>query len=230
MADERIVERIRKLLALAGNNDNAEEAASAASMATRLMEEHAICRADVEEGEEAVPEIVRDWFGPRLRKISSWQGFLGTVVAEACGCSTAWVGSRDGWGQKVSAQLVILGEEDDVRNAVQLRDFCHREIDRLTARHTRGRGRRWGVSFRTGCVMAIRDAARREREALREAMRGEVSETALVVMDQRKARADEAMGSTTEVRSNAETDRLAVAEGMVAGRHIYGQSKPRVEG
>lgn len=52
MTKEKIVDRVRRLLALAGNNPSAEEAQSAMLHAQRLMVQHAISEADLEDSED----------------------------------------------------------------------------------------------------------------------------------------------------------------------------------
>ena len=110
------------------------------------------------------------------------------------------------------------------------RDHCHHEIDRLTVFFAAGRGRQFGVSFRMGCVHAIHEAIEKERAELRQEMRGHVSETALVVVDQRADEATKSFGKMSVVRSNMRGNDLAYATGIVSGRDIYQGTKPRVEG
>lgn len=216
MTKENVVEKVRKLLALS-QSDNPNEAASAAAMAQQLMEKHAIEMADVEEEPEKV-----EWsdFGPKLKRKSTWQGFLATVIAENHGCASVWMGSR----------LVIAGRSSDVQIANAVRDYCHHEIDRLTAKHAAGQGRQYGVSFRIGCVVAIKKAIQQERDALRAAMAGKVTETALTVVDTRAKEAEETFGPTSAFKSNRRQDALGFISGQVHGKNIYAGTKKRVDG
>ena len=216
---EKVLERIRKLLALAGNNDNLNESAIAAAQAAKLMERHQIMAADVDSGEED-EDVAEFNFGPFLRRKSTWQGALAKVIADAFGCAVCWDGPS----------LLIAGRPKDVEAAVIARDYCHGEIDRLTAYFASGRGRGFGVSFRMGCVHSIGLAIEKERAELRQEMQGHVSETALVVVDQRANEAHESFGKTKKIRSNLQANDVAYATGIVTGRDIYQGTKPRVEG
>ncbi len=215
---EKALERIRKLLSLAGNNDNLNEAAAAAAAAAKLMERHQILAADVDSGDEKDEDVEHSSFGPSLRRKSTWQGALAKVISDAFGCATCWDGSS----------LKIAGRSKDVEAAVIARDHCHHEIDRLTAFFAAGRGRGFGVAFRIGCVHSISQAIEKERAELRQEMQGHVSETALVVVDQRANEARESFGKLHKVRSNMQGNDLAYATGIVSGRDIYTGTKPRV--
>lgn len=225
----KALDRVRKLLALAGNNPSPEEAALAAAKAAAIMEEHAIAHAEVDAGdqEDAIEHHV---FGSVLRRKSTWQGCLARVVAEAFGCSVVWYADQAaraaGFGGMTAC--VIAGRPEDVAAAKEARDWCHREVDRLTASWAQGRGRGWGVSFRMGCVHAIAEAIERERAELRSRMRGKVSDSALVVYDERSARARESFGKTKPVKSKRDADLEAYATGIMAGRDVWTGTKKRV--
>lgn len=228
-SNEKVLERIRKLLALSNNNDSPAESALAAAQAAALMEKHSIAEADVDGGGDE--DVVEDTFGipgshrsGDLKQKSTWQGELACVVAEAFGCAAIWRLNRG------VARLVIAGRKQDVAAAIAAKDFCHREIDRLTAKHTQGRGRKWGVSFRVGCVDAIRDAVAIERAALREEMRGTVSDSALVVVDDRAAAALESFGKVRKSRTNHNPNAEAFFTGRVAGQHTWNGTKTRLNG
>ena len=109
------------------------------------------------------------------------------------------------------------------------RDYCHHEIDRLTAFFAAGRGRAFGVAFRMGCVHSIDEAIQKEQAELRREMQGHVSETALVIVDQRAEEAREAFGPLKKTKSNLSGNNLAYATGIVSGRAIYQGTKIRVE-
>ncbi len=217
---EKILERIRKLLSLSGNNDNLNESAAAAAQAAKLMERHQILAADVDSGDEEDEDVAHFSFGPSLRRKSTWQGALAKVISDAFGCATVWDGS----------DILIAGRPKDVEAAIIARGYCHHEIDRLTAFFAAGRGRGFGVAFRMGCVQSIHEAIQKEQAELRQEMQGLVSETALVVVDQRANEAQESFGKLKKVRSNMQVSDLAYATGIVTGRSIYQGTKPRVEG
>lgn len=227
MTHEEALAKVRKLLAL-GESDNEHEAALAVARAQAIMEEHDIAEADVDGG-GAEDEITEAVFGipgshrsGELGKKSTWQGELSYVIAKAHGCAAIWRLRRG------SARLVIAGRPRDVAVAIEIKDFCHREIDRLTAKYSNGKGRSWGVSFRMGCVEAIRAAINEEREALHERMRDQVSETALTVYDDRHAKAYASFGQVRKSRANNHPNLDAWMAGRAAGQHVWSGTKKRV--
>lgn len=213
---DSIAEKIRKLLALAEGAANEHESASAAAMAARLMERHAISEAHLKRSDDsAAPETVTFYnAGPRARKRARWRGRLALAVAGAHGAYVFWRGPH----------LMGVGRRVDVDAARVVFDYCAAEIERLTATRARGRGRSFANGFRHGCVTAVLSAIERERAALRAEMAAEgVSETALVVVDTRAQRAREATGKLGKLRSYGVETRGYVA-GRSAGEGIYSRA------
>lgn len=88
--NEKIIEKVRKCLALAYNNSNASEAESAALAAQKLMAKHGISAIDVE-SEMTVEEqisIVREETGGG----KAWKYILAHIVAENFRCKTFFYG------------------------------------------------------------------------------------------------------------------------------------------
>lgn len=83
---EKVIDKIRKCLTLAGNNPSQEEAASAMLMAQRLMAKHGMTIADIDtefvETEEI--KIVKEEVGTG----SAWKVRLALIIAENFRCKT----------------------------------------------------------------------------------------------------------------------------------------------
>lgn len=216
-----VIRKINAALALAKGAGTPEEAATATAIAQKLKERHDICEVDLGVVDEE--EIGECLFGIPLRRKSGWQGNLADAVAKAFGCSAIW---RTGPSH---ARIVIAGRRSDVEMAVKVRSHCHAEIDRLTAKNAAGMGRGWGVSFRHGCVQALKQSFEAEREALRREMRGHVSETALAIVDTRSRDAEESFGKLKKAPPTRLSNEGAYVAGIVVGRHIHTGTKPRVE-
>ena len=177
--DERIVEKIQKLLNLADGNSSPEETASAVAMASKLAARHNIELADIGElGDEPMAEETFGVAGSHrdgdLKNVSLWQGQLGKVIADGFGCCAVWRRSPKGIGEK-RARMLIVGHKEDVAAAIAAKEYCHKEIDRLTAKFGAGMGRNFGQNFRMGCCAAIQEGIKREQTELRASMREEVS-------------------------------------------------------
>ena len=78
---DKILDKVRKLLALAGNNSNQHEAASAAEMAARILDEYNLTLTDVE-----VREIVECAVKFNTMNTQDWYGMLAVTVANVFDC------------------------------------------------------------------------------------------------------------------------------------------------
>jgi hypothetical protein len=81
---EKALERVRKLLALAGNNSNEHEAAAAAERAHAMLAEHNLTIGDVRTSGEADTEFVED--DDLVTTSQPWRRPLGTMVARMFFC------------------------------------------------------------------------------------------------------------------------------------------------
>ena len=118
---EKILDRVKKLLALS-TSSNVHEAATAAAAAQKLMLEHKLTEADVSDTQEGqMFELSMGAAGFASR----WKFVLVTVVARAFFCEA--VGLRVGQRRKVR----IVGRKEDVGIAAQVFRYLHSEIDRL---------------------------------------------------------------------------------------------------
>lgn len=234
MEFDAVIDKVRKLYNLAEGNSNPEEAASATAMAAKLMERHAIVEADLGVIDET--EMEEQSFGEEdgkrgsvMKSRSTWQGQLAHTIAKGFGCAMVWRRGYDAERNQNVIAMKIAGRPDDIAAAVQAKDFCHREIDRLVRVHGRGKGRTWGNNFRLGCVNSIYEAIRAESEALKEELQGQVSDMALVVVNDRSESAAHEFfphAKTRHVRSNF--NREARAAGRAAGSNLWTGTKKKV--
>lgn len=241
-SNEKVLDQVRKLLALAENNDNPNEAAAAAAHAATLMERHSIEEAEIMDvgTDEDIVELTFGVEGAsrgrsgEMKSKSTWQGELAVVVSGAFGCAVVW-SVTSGFGRV--ARLKIAGRSSDVKAAIAAKDYCHREIDRLTQRRMdvlrdedAPNRRSAGIAFRLGVIEAIREAIETERAALREQMRGTVSDVALVVVDERAKKAMESFGKVRRSRANHTPDAMAFMSGRAAGQQVWNGTKQRLNG
>lgn len=196
--DERIVDRIKKLLRLA-QSDNVNEAANAAGQAQRLMEQHRIDQAllDVSDadGGPVEDEDVRVDGEPMTRsgRLPQWKVQLGVCVANANACrcylDTRWNDDREVYEKS----LCIVGRPSDVATVRYLFTYLAHEIERLCKRDGQGRGRTYANSFRIGAVHTIRKrlvlAKAEVRKEAKKKLRGD--STALAKIDKALAKIDQ---------------------------------------
>jgi hypothetical protein len=230
-----IVEKIRKLLAL-GESDNEHEAALAIARANALMEKYDIeeTMIHLDDGTEDEPVVDSVLFGKGKQKIY-WRGRLAGVLASANGCDYYW--SSGGWGRDKHTHIKIVGRKSDSDWVRQLFTHCALEIDRLTAKHAKGR--EFGRAFRFGCVQAIEEAIAAEKRRLRDELRADAErrgvmpnlEKALTIVDNRKKEARSWMSMNLNLRYGGGPSGSLDPEGHAAGRRagadIYGRATRR---
>jgi hypothetical protein len=162
---ERVVERIRKLLALSASS-NPNEAAAAAEKAVELAQRHNLDLAEIE-GAGSDPYVERSC---DVGGASQWRWLLMSAVARANFCRALRRRERG----RLLASMFVIGEPHNVAVCEFLFAYLAGEIERLTARgwrrarlvygeHVEVRG--WKDDFRRGAVATI-DARLRERSQL----------------------------------------------------------------
>jgi hypothetical protein len=158
--------KVRKLLTLAGDKGATEgEASNAAAAAQRLIEQHRLDTALLDEAPDEAPqadEPIEDAVDPldTLNSRVAWRGSLASGIARANGCKMYWHGGRE---------IKVIGAPTRVAAVRTLYAWLSREVDRLGRDAARGQGRAWGHAWRVGC-------AARLGERLAEAARAGVAE------------------------------------------------------
>ena len=238
MDQERVIDKVKKLLRLS-TSDNVNEAAAAAARAQALMEEHRIDQAmfdvsdDGGEAPEAEEEIVDHESDPVEvgRSIASWKGQLLLAVCAVNACKS-YRGHQAHEGRYVRS-LCIIGRPSDVAMVKHLYAYLAHEIDRLCLKANFGYGRTWMNSFRLG---AVREVFRRLKLVAAEAQRDRrkvlggdskalaVLDRALVRIEQRSADVEKWVEQNMDLRKRSggrsRHDRDGYAAGMEAGRSI----------
>lgn len=168
--DPTIVARVRKLLALAEGNANENESASALAAAQRLMTQHSIESAMLEEPDtdDVAPDepIVnfRAWddaLDNSTRKSVTWKVRLSVHLADHNACKVYMCGPA----------THLVGRPSDVATVRYLYRYCVREVERLTREQGRGHGRTWYNNYRLGVVDGIGEKLREMKKDLLGEMR-----------------------------------------------------------
>jgi Protein of unknown function (DUF2786) len=192
IAPTEILRKVQKLLALSGNNSNAEEAATAAAKAQALMDEYRITQAmlyverDRDDEEEIVDFAKKDAPLDNLgSRLPTWRGALATILAKANQCYTFAQKKVELLTREVSTHIEIVGRPSDVDTVRYLYAYLVREIDRLVARDGRGCGKTWANNYRIGVVETISLRLRTQRAETERAMHEKVAADAraLVLVD-----------------------------------------------
>lgn len=158
--DSKILDRIKKLLALAHNNTNANEAASAAAQAQALMSRHAIDSMMLEtaaDGPEEPIETETLWVEGNKR--STWRGRLAVTLCRVNQCKAYITEVRTARSQsKPQAELRVIGKASDAQTVRYVFTYLVREIERLCDEEIELRGsmgKTWCNNFKLGAVDTI---------------------------------------------------------------------------
>ena len=124
--DAVVVEKVRKLLALSGNNQSLEEAQSALAKARELMVKHGIEAAALAVAPEE-PNVKEHTIYEGTR-ILWWVDRLALILAEAFRCYV-WNARRP------TRRLVVLGAEDDVTIVQDAHRYAVQVVPELVRRY-----------------------------------------------------------------------------------------------
>ena len=161
----KLLDRVRKLLALT-ESPNVHEAAAAAARAQALITRHNLeellaareqDEASLSSGREAPLEVAR-----KLRK---WKIVLAAGLARANGCQayTSSVSRRE-------QHLCVAGRTQDQAAVVALWEWLVKRLEWLSATHGTGASREWHESFRIGAAETIVERLQQVQEAERTAL------------------------------------------------------------
>lgn len=169
---EALLERVRKLLALA-TSPNPHEAAAAAARAQALIAQHRLEGWLTDEPDTLDPiEDARDEPLEVSRRLRRWKAFLASALADVNGC-VAYTLDRG-----TDEAIVLVGRRRDRAAVEALYHGLVKQIEWLSATHGAGQPKKWHESFRIGAVEAI---ARRLRE-VEPAEAAALGSTALTVL------------------------------------------------
>lgn len=230
-----IIEKIRKLLALS-KSANANEAATAAALAQKLMAQHRLEPHDVNDPVELTmrdPTPLIVWNSVRVPPI--WLGLLAANLATLNGC--AIVIERTGYREW---SVWVAGQKTDIEAYRYLFGWLMSEVSRLTEknfhahlpdelyravieREGRSYARTLKSSYRLGCIQGALSAMKQAEAEVRAAATGIVKVDTRVPEAAMILRAH--FGEGKDDRRTVSVNRAAIEAGRAAGSHLHG-SKP----
>jgi hypothetical protein len=218
---EKLLDRVRKLLALAGS-PNVHEAALAAARAQALIEEHRLHAAlAAEEAAEAEP--VDSGAGAPLevtRRPRKWKGVLAARLAEVNGCVAYTV--VDGREER----LLLAGRADDRAAVAAIWDWLVQRLEWASATEGAGRDRAWHEAFRVGAAEVVARRLAEARQAARDGLAQGAGAAALAVVDARlttrQAAVDRFVAERLRLKPGRgmSLDARALAAGRAAGARL----------
>lgn len=132
MSDEKIIDKIRKLMKLA-TSANEHEAALAAAHATELMLKHEIDQAKLAESDDGAEELgeVDEESIDETGSIVPWKGNLAGGLAESQGCYFYYSATPYVRGQKQRRTYMIIGQESKRQTIKYMYQYLCAELIRL---------------------------------------------------------------------------------------------------
>lgn len=173
MAEQRIIEKIKKLLALAKGNANTAEATAAALRAQKLIAEYDVSKAELHDGE---PENLIVVESDSNTHGNPWGIRLANAVADnfRCRLYLHTTSNYDRWTgrSKSNRSIVFMGYDTDAEAAKIAFDRLYEIGTKLANAACRKERERWGTatgvrnSFLMGFVKGIRDELEKQSVAL----------------------------------------------------------------
>lgn len=116
---EEILDKVKKILALAGNNPSEEEAKSAALKAQQLLAKYNLSMKDLGDDAEEKEELVFKSYTTGVDK--AWKYGLSAVVAKNFRCRVVWYGKK---------MLSFYGFSTDTEIAYQVFEFLFKTCEK----------------------------------------------------------------------------------------------------
>lgn len=232
MADNNIqsvLEKVKKLVALASGSVNENECAAARSAADRLMSEYRISQADLEvKGDIQSEPFARKAIHSGGKRIA----WAEVVLRELCnhfGGYFFFESRRSGGnygqgreGSKGNQSYTVVARESDLLVIEYFYTYLCEEVDRLSRFHARGNGLAFALAFRMGVAQGISAQFRELRAAARVVAQANAQSCALVLLDKR---ASEAEAETRRIVPG-----LRTGKGITGGRDQYARARGFEEG
>lgn len=138
MENDRILRRVKGLLALAEGNSNMEESHSAFLMAQKLMVKYGIEASELTDDESVIQVLDSD--GTDFKRLYWYERELAHIVAKNFRCKD-WIRSRRIEGRsQIQRKIMFMGEEQDVQLATEMYRLVISAIEFYTHRHIKEHG------------------------------------------------------------------------------------------
>lgn len=161
--EEKILDRIRKLLALAGRNENENEAQAALIQAQAMMARHGITHVP-EAGQAPAVEKVEQGIAVRAGRLENWRVKLGMVIADNFRCRLILQSAyRD-------TRVLFIGNESDLAIATAVyqaaEQMAVKQCEAYLASRPQdiGRRRKLGTDWKTGFAAGLWAKFQKQKE------------------------------------------------------------------
>ena len=179
--EPKVVDRLRKLLALANNNTNEHEAAAAMAKAQELMAEYNVEMATIEaSGGKTEEGGVREKAKLVGRALYQYQRELMRSIADANFCYCFVHEYSDKQGEKTIKRrgYQLIGRKTNVATTVMMFDYLNQTMERLVpiGGDNRLRLSKFAISWKEGCASRLRERIYDRRVELEKASQTKANE------------------------------------------------------
>jgi hypothetical protein len=220
-ATSTIIERVQKLLALS-KSTNASEAANAAAIANRLIDQHRLSEADLEvHSEVCEPPEQDDGFIYTSGRINPWKvrlmNSLITHYGLACWNDADWT-----TGRQVS-RFRLVGRKSDITIAKYMFTWLSAECQRLSDKEAKGKGHVYVNSYCMGFVNGISTQLKSTRAEVQKS----ATSAAIIKIDARSKEAEDFMNQLNsnlryrKGHSKSQMDYDAFSQGKSKGESMH---------
>jgi len=220
MENNNIINRVKKLLALAGNNSDIHEAAAAMAKAQELIARHHISEAMLKinagSPSELAPIISRVIY--RSGRVATWLALLAEAVGEVNGCVVYTVRKYG---------VMAVGEADDISLVEILLRYLDDEVTRACKQAcslrymSKSEGRIFANRFKVGAMTALERRLKETHQRVKqEAAAAPQGQYALALLDNKLSRAKQETPKLNFSKIRHRECQDGYASGVEAGNRI----------
>lgn len=226
---EKVADKIRRLLALS-ESDNPHEAALAAAKAQDLILKYAVSQEQIRASGGATDDgpIEKESFGDYRGRIPDWHVALCSAMERSFMCSTFYTPGRRLWvvGRASARMAFVATHHHLVAQIVHMADGGwtkeREQMEDLEPRGMGGYAQRWKRSFAHGAIQTIRERLSEDIKRLEAASEvadagEEVRQTAIVLRD-RHQEAKQWVSANLSLGGGRRSAPLGSSGGLAAGR------------
>jgi hypothetical protein len=219
----KVIEKVKSLLAMSRGSANANEAATAAAMANKIIDQYRLSECDLEGTEEGHSEPIEEDsdYIYQSGKVTQWKRLLVSVLARHYGCSH-WNHTDYSGGRKVS-RYRLVGRKSDIGLVHYMFSWLSTECIRLSQLEAKGMGRVFVASYCEGFVNGVAQ----QLKASRTEAKAEASSSSIVKIDARFQDAETALYKlhnnlrVVKTASQARHNSMAFDAGQVRGKNVH---------
>jgi len=221
MSITSVVDRVQKLLALS-KSENANEAATAAALANKLIDQYRLSEIDLEIKGQAEEPIEEDaGYIYESGKVTTWKYTLVGLLVQHYGLS--WWNDTSYLTGRMVSRYKLVGRRSDITVAKYMFNWLVLECQRLSNQHAKGQGRVYVASYCEGFVSGIADQLRASRVEVQK----DATSAAIIRLDARSEASSDFLDNlhpelvVKKKKSFSRYNAMGYSAGLTSGRNIH---------